>query len=491
MSRKNNRTSPLEMSPEEFRQQGYKMIDTLADYLENISNYPVTPGESPQQVRKLLQEIPFPEEGESVDDILSQSSELLIKHSLFNGHPRFWGFITSSAAPAGALADLLASSINPNVGGWWISPMATEIELQTIDWIARLLGFPTPCGGIMVSGGNMANIVPFYAARRKAGGEQLRSQGVATQKLVAYASRETHTWIEKAADLSGLGTDSIRWIDVDDSLRMDIHKLKEKLKEDKANGYTPFLIVGTGGSVSTGAIDPLHELRRICDEENIWFHVDGAYGAPAAILPTGNEDLKGLKYADSVAVDPHKWLYAPIEAGCVLVKDPKLLSDAFSFHPPYYPDADHSEEAPVMFFERGPQNTRGFRALKVWTGIRQAGRAGYIRMIGDDINLAKQLFESAKMHHDLEAFTQGLSITTFRYNPVDKNFNEEQLNRLNKALVDQLQQEGKVFLTHAVIKGTFVLRACIVNFRTNDEDITFLIEETLRVGRIMSDKVQE
>jgi glutamate/tyrosine decarboxylase-like PLP-dependent enzyme len=382
------------------------------------------------------------------------------------------------------LGDLLAAAINANGGAWQLSPMATEIERQTVRWIAELMGYPADCGGLLVSGGNMANFVGFLAARKAQAQWDIRSEGLRTAEagqLCVYTSKETHTWVEKAADLYGLGTNAIRWIPTDDRLRMDTAILRQQVAADREAGNLPFLVVGTAGSVSTGAIDPLPELAAFCREQELWFHVDGAYGGFAAMLPDASADLKGLAEADSVAVDPHKWLYAPLEAGCVLVRNPEHLRDAFSFHPPYYRIEGEQDDPPTNFHYYGPQNSRGFRALKVWLALQQAGMDGYVQMISDDIELARHLYQCVDAHPELQAFTQGLSITTFRYVPHGVE-NEPYLNELNTALVHRIQDGGEAFISNAVINGVFLLRACIVNFRTTMEDIEALPEIVTRIG---------
>src|SRR6185436_6101585 len=302
--------------------------------------------------------------------LLREAAGLLFDHSLFNGHPRFFGYITSSAAPIGMLADLLAAAVNANVGAWKLSPMATEIEAQVVRWLAEFIGYPSDCGGLLLSGGNVANLTCFLAARAAQAGWDVRKQGVASGPLLcAYASTETHTWIQKAADLAGLGTEAIRWIRVDRQQRVDVGALEVQYRRDIESGYRPFLAVGSAGTVSTGAVDPLPDLGAFCREHNLWFHVDGAYGAFAATVPGVPADFSGLRLADSVAVDPHKWLYAPLEAGCALVRNPAALRTAFSHHPPYY----HFDERAMNYVDYGPRNSRGFRALKVWLALRQVG----------------------------------------------------------------------------------------------------------------------
>jgi glutamate/tyrosine decarboxylase-like PLP-dependent enzyme len=267
---------------------------------------------------------------------------------------------------------------------------------------------------------------------------------------------------------------------------MDIAALEGMIAADRQAGHLPFLVDGTAGTVSTGAIDPLSAIADLCAEQALWFHVDGAYGAPAAALPEASADLKTISRADSIAVDPHKWLYAPLEAGCVLVREPQHLLDTFSFRPEYYHLPEYDGEEPIYYFEHGPQNSRGFRALKVWVGLRQAGRQGYERMIREDIALARELFDLVGTTADLEAMTHSLSITTFRYVPADVSRNEEgeaYLNRLNSELLERLQRDGDVFVSNAVIDGRVALRVCIVNFRTTRADITALPGIVLRAGR--------
>jgi aromatic-L-amino-acid decarboxylase len=478
------RRSTLAMSSAEFRTAGHELVDRAADFLDSLSARPVTSGETPTEIREALGAArTLPATGCDTPKLLDYAADLLFDHSLLNGHPRFWGYITSSAAPIGALAELLAAVVNPNVGAWPLSPMASEIEAQTVRWVAELLGYATDCGGLFVSGGNMANIVCFLAARQAKAGWDVRKQGVSQGVLRAYCSTETHTWMQKAADISGLGTDAIRWIPTDNEQRVSVSVLRKQIESDIESGEMPFLVVGTAGSVSTGAIDPLVELAAICREFNLWFHVDGAYGGFAAMLPEAPQELAGLHEADSIAVDPHKWLYAPLEAGCALVRDPDRLRDAFAYHPPYY----HFGIEAINYFDFGPQNSRGFRALKVWLMLQQIGRDGYVELLSQDIALAQELFQRVALYPELEAFSTSLSITTFRYRPTDLNSCDEKieiyLNKLNHDLLTRLQEGGEVYVSNAVIDGKFVLRACIVNFRTTLEDIHSLPEIVVRAGR--------
>jgi aromatic-L-amino-acid/L-tryptophan decarboxylase len=481
-----SRTAPLEMTEEQFRSLGHELIDRVASFLASIREREVTPAESPDKVRAALEATQsLPEDGKQAGDLLNCAGELLFDHSLFNGHPRFCGYITSSAAPIGMLAELLAAAVNANVGAWKLSPMATEMEAQTIRWLAQFIGYPTDCGGLLLSGGNMANLTCFLAARAAHAGWDVRKQGVAAgPPLRIYASTETHTWIQKAADLAGLGTEAIRWIGVDKRQRMDLAALEAQYRRDIEEGSQPFLLVGSAGTVSTGAVDPLPDLAAFCQERKLWFHVDGAYGAFATGIMTAPADLIGLSQADSVAVDPHKWLYAPLEAGCALVRNPAALRDAFSYHPPYY---SFGVEA-LNYFDLGPQNSRGFRALKVWLALQHAGAAAYREMIGDDILLARYLYDLAAEHPELEAITHNLSITTLRYVPLELRTSigseqtEAHLNRLNQLLLTQIENSGEAFCSNALVDGKYALRFCIVNFRTSTGDIEAMSHLVARLG---------
>jgi len=477
------------MPPEDFRRLGHQFVDWLADFLAGLADRRVTPGETPEQLRAALNPGPLPERGVSADMALEEAWALLNHHSLFTGHPRFLGYITGSPAPIGALAELLAATLNPNSGAWILSPMATEIEAQTVRWIAEFIGYPADCGGLLVSGGNMANFIGFLAARRAQAGWDFRAEGGASpaaRPLVSYVSQETHTWIQKAADLFGLGTNTIRWIPADAHQRMDLNALRRRVEADRSAGAQPFLVVGNAGTVSTGAIDPLREIAALCREYGLWFHVDGAYGAPAAAVPGAAAAFTGLAEADSVAVDPHKWLYVPLEAGCALVRHRRHLTETFDYTPAYY-RFDVGGETPLNFYALGPQNSRGFRALKVWLAFRLAGREGMAETIADDIRLARELYERIEHQPELEALTHNLSITTFRYMPPDMGAeggtNEDYRNKLNAALLDRLQKGGEVFLSNAMVGGKFGLRACVVNFRTSRADIAALPEIVTRLGR--------
>jgi glutamate/tyrosine decarboxylase-like PLP-dependent enzyme len=276
---------------------------------------------------------------------------------------------------------------------------------------------------------------------------------------------------------------------------MNVESLIKTINEDKRSGKKPFLVVANAGDVSTGVVDNLSEIAAICKAHNLWFHIDGAYGVPAAVVPKYKTLFEGIKDADSIALDPHKWLYAPLEAGCTLVKNQQHLIDTYSAHPVYYNFDSTVDEPTTNFYEYGFQNSRGFRALKVWMALQQIGKNGYIISINDDIELSQLLFALADKHPELEAVSQNLSITTLRYVPVDygggKKENVDYLNELNEKLLNQLQQQGEVFLSNAVIGNKYCLRACIVNFRTSENDIHEVIKIIVREGRKVSETVEK
>jgi len=374
--------------------------------------------------------------------------------------------------------------------------MATEIEKQTIKWLTEFIGLSDNFGGILVSEGNMANFTAFLAARTAKAPKSIKEEGLSnsSKKLIIYCSKTTHTWVEKAAILFRHGSKSIRWIATDDMHKMDNDLLEQEIKNDLEEGHQPFMVVGTAGDVSKGIVDNLEAIASLCKKYDLWFHIDGAYGIPAIVVPEMKRMFDGVKEADSIALDPHKWLYSPLEAGCTLVKNPKHLTDTFNSQPEYY-NFDKSDEGESQnYFEYGLQNSRGFRALKVWLALQQIGRSGYMKMISDDIELSKLLFELAEKHSELEAITQNLSITTLRYIPIVEEGNNETkqayLNTLNEALLDALQEGGEVFLSNAIINQKYCLRACIVNFRTSKKDIEEIVEIIVREGRNTHKRLQ-
>lgn len=483
------------LSSRQFQAIGHQVIDQLTRFLDTIENIPVTPAEDPEQVQQLLGAVNLPLEGSPPDPLFRNTINLLLDHSLYNGHPRFMGYITSSALPLGALADLIAATINQNAGAWQLSPMASEIEKQTIRWIAEFIGYDTSCGGILVSGGNMANFVGLLTARRSKGDKNIQESGLrsAHRQMVIYASEETHTWIQKAMDLFGFGTNAIRWVSTNERREMDVQVLQEAIIRDKKDGLHPFLVIGTAGSVSLGVVDPLDEISEICKAHDLWFHVDGAYGAPAAGLENAPGKLKALSHADSVALDPHKWFYSALEVGCVLVKDARNMLETFSHHPDYYEFGMEGRE--INYYEYGLQNSRGFRALKVWLSFQLLGKDGFIKFIEKDIRLSRLLVDKMSRYPAIIPYMNNLSITTFSYVPPPIQGKEEQhlddINDLNKKILQAVQKSGKAFISNAMVNGRYLLRTCLVNFRTKEADLDILLDLIVAFGTAFEKEMVE
>ena len=476
----------LDLPPDTVRALGHQLVDRLADYLEGLRSRPVYAAHSRDAMREKLGDGPLPETGTDPGALLDRTLELLTEHARHNAHPRFLGYIVSPGSPIGALGELLAATLNQNVAASFAAPMAAEIEMQCVRWLAELVGYPHDCDGLFVSGGSMANFVGLQAALNAALPDSYSAQGLQGAPLRCYASEVTHAWISKAVRMAGLGTQSISWVATTGSGEMDPDDLERKIEEDLRAGRKPFMVVGNAGTTMTGAIDPLPELADICARHKLWLHVDGAYGAVAGILRGRYRRLSALERADSVAIDAHKWLYAPVEAGCILLKDKTRLRKVFDEAPEYI-HGTFSEGEDAYFFKRGPQHSRQFRALKVWLALKQVGRQGYAQMIARDIELANALFERIRAQPELEAATVGLSITTFRYIPDDLSRDPDErnayLNALNEALLTAIQNSGTCYISKAKVDGRFLLRACFINYRTRYEDLDVIVETTVRLGR--------
>lgn len=475
------RDAALEMTADEFRVLGHALVDRVAATLAQLRDRPVLPATTPDDVRSIVGSThALPRSGSDAASLLDEAMHLLLDRSPITGHPRFHGYIASSPAPIGMLAELLAAALNANVSLWRTAPVASEIEAQTMRWLAELVGLPPGCGGLLTSGGNAANTIALLAARHAAG----------DGARAIYASRETHGWLAKAVRIAGLGDEAVRWIECDARQRLRVDALRARLDADRDAGVAPLMVVATAGTVSTGAVDPVRAMAALCRERGIWLHVDGAYGAPAACLlgeatlrarlGDAADDLAALAEADSLALDPHKWLYAPLEAGGLLLRDAQRLRALYSQRPPYYAAADDGDG--IDFHELGPQNSRGFRALKVWLILRMAGRDGIAAMIGEDIALAQRLHAAVRATPRLEAGPRGLSIATLRYRPEGWRGSDAELDALNRALLDALQRDGRAFLSPAVVDGRCWLRACVANFRTEAHDMDALPGLVVELG---------
>jgi aromatic-L-amino-acid/L-tryptophan decarboxylase len=484
----------MRLSEEEFKRLGYQAVDIAANYLAELPKGPVFQRMNEDQ-REAVMNIPMPVAPLSGDEILRLVDRQILPHPMGNGHPRFFGWVNSPPDMMAVVTEILAAAMNPSCAGG--DHAAIYLEHAAVRWLMQLLGFPIEgSAGLLVSGGSAASLTGLTAARHRTLhqlGIDVRKQGVRGShvKLRLYASTQVHSCIQKAVELLGLGSDCIHWVGVDEDFRLSLDRLRDAIREDRQQGWHPFCIVANAGSVHTGAIDPLNDLASMASESGLWLHVDGAYGA-AGILDPGSEALfAGMERADSIALDPHKWLSVPVECGCVLVRDGLLLRDAFSLVPPYIRTEPGKGIGNLPWFsEYGFQQTRGFRALKLWVTLAHAGRSALQQQIARQIALARYLERRIEATPDLELRSKGkLSIVCFRYRPRKLDGNEEALDRLNKELMERLQAEGIVFLTNTILAGRFVLRACILHYGTTEEDIDTMLRALQEVSlRIMTSK---
>ncbi len=491
----------LSWPTEKARDLGARALSLWGDFLEKLPSLPVSRSWKGRDLAREL-ELRIPDAPASLDDVMGTLKKLLFETSMYPGHPRFMAYVTGPGTIPGAIADLIAATLNANVGGYRLAPAATEMEQFLTRWFAQeLFGLPTGAGGIMVSGGAMANFVALKAARDKTMGYHVREQGVAApladpsaaegtdtiDHVAWYASAEVHAVVDRAADMLGLGSAIVRKIETDATGRMDIMKLRAAILQDLASGIRPVLAVGTAGTVATGAVDPLDEIADTCKLHNMWFHVDGAYGALAVLSPELRPLFRGIERADSIAFDPHKWLYTPHSGGCVVVRDLQRLADSFAVHATYVKDDKERTGNGIDQAMLGPQFSRGFQALKVYLSLLAHGKDAYACRIAQDCALARWLGHVVDAHPELEQGGEpGLSICCFRYVPVGTEHltdREAYLDRLNEQIMNELQAGGRAFCSNAVLGGRFMLRACIVNYRTEAEDVEALATAVVDLGR--------
>jgi aromatic-L-amino-acid decarboxylase len=478
----------LDWEPERARAFAERAVELWTELLRRLPDLPVAPLAGETEVREAMA-IPVPDEPMAEDDLLAYLRDLTFRWSMYPGHPRFLAYISGAGTAPGVAADLLAAGLNQNVGGWRLAPAATEIELHLTRWFAQELGLPAGAGGLMVSGGAMANFVALKVARDRQAGLGVRQHGVAPGGPFAmYASEEVHVVMDRAADMLGLGMDAVRKIAVDDGLRMRMDALQEAVARDRAAGVRPLAVVATAGTVATGAIDPLGEIADLCDREGLWLHVDGAYGAPAVLADDLRPLFAGIERAHSIAFDPHKWMYTPHSGGCVVVRDLFWLVDSFGAAPSYvYEDKERARHG-LDLGMFGPQFSRGFQSLKVWLSLLAHGRRAYGERISHDAALARYLGDLVEAREDFElACPVGLSITCFRYVPADLPAEpaaerETYLDELNRRIMTEIQLDGRVFYSNAVLDGRFVLRSCLVNFRTEAVDMDAVVDVTAEIG---------
>jgi glutamate/tyrosine decarboxylase-like PLP-dependent enzyme len=475
--------SSFDLPPDEVRRLGRLAADAVAEHREKLESRPVF-GKVGRDAS--LFEEPLPRDPQPFDEVLAFVREHVLPFPFGNSHPRFFGFINATADPVGITADYLAAAMNPNC--WGGDHAAVHVENEVMRWIAEIVGYPADAEGILVSGGSMANFTALAAARRAMTPGNVREEGLAGEgrpRLVVYASDQVHHCVDKAVDLLGIGTRNLRKIPTDERFRVRTDLLERTIAEDRKSGLLPAVVVGNAGTVNTGAIDPLDEIADICRRESLWFHADGAYGAMARLSPALAPLFSGMERADSIAADPHKWLYVPYEAGAALLREPGRLAAAFRKFPEYLAtDPESPFPGPVWFAERGVELSRGFKALKVWMGMKTHGSRAYARSIENDVALARFLAEEVDRRPEFERLAeQVLSIVNFRYRPTDRPLPDEEIDRLNRRIVNRLVGEGSFLLAPTILKGRTAMRVCIVNFRTTEDDLTLLLDEAARVGR--------
>lgn len=497
MAPQDERFVDLDMMPSEFRRLGYRVVDMMADYFEGIRDRAVFPPHTSAEVEAAFEE-ELPLQGQPADAILDEWQELVLPHTTHLGSPRYFGYVNGSGTMIGVLAEALAASVNMNPGGWKPAPAATEIERRTIRWIAEAIGYSTDCGGLFTSGGTMANYTGIMTALRNLAPYDTTQHGLqqpdSTRFKVYMSDHEGHVSIERVADLMNLGRESVRLIPSRGDFTMDPAQLEIALDEDLAAGEFPLCVVAQVGSINVGAIDPLNRIADICQARGVWLHADGACGAVGAMLPELKQAYAGLERADSVTLDPHKWLYIPYECGCILVRDSEKLRRAFSMSAPYLRGTLPTEYTGMDYFEYGPQMSRGFKALKVWMTLKHYGLEGYRTLLRQNISCAHYLDQLVRSSQDFEALHEpSLYIYSFRYAPPDmlpdseaavevRESAEMELDNLNQAIADEIQLSGDAFIMTSKVHDRIVLRMSICSHRTELEDIRRVFESLRDLG---------
>lgn len=459
---------------DEISSQAAKLV---AEYFAHIAERPVMAPNHAGKTKSLVN-VELPVEGRPLAQLLDECRTVM-DLSRHNGHPRFFGYVASPSTPIGAYADLIASALNANITCWRSGPAGTEIEQLVVRWLGSLIGYDDDAKGLLTSGGSMANMIALLIASRRFNGAETSRKGLwnAGPPMTIYASEEVHMSIPKAADVLGFGRDNVRMIACDGEHRMRVADLVSHLEADRSRGLRPVCVVGSAGTVNTGAIDPLDEIAEVARDNNIWFHVDGAYGAPGAMDEKKKGLFVGLERADSVSLDPHKWLYVPVDAGCLLFRDAAAAA-VFTEDAAYIQTHGLADDAAFAYWDYSVELSRRFRALKVWLTLGYYGARSISEAVSKDIALAAYLGELVSNADDFELLAPvELSICCFRYVP--KNTHERDLNQLNEQIMSVVQKGGRAYLSNATVNGKFALRACITNFRTTKADI----EETLEAVR--------
>jgi glutamate/tyrosine decarboxylase-like PLP-dependent enzyme len=456
----------LSLSKEEMLEYGYKVVDSIVDHFDSQSSKkPVSKATRLEMDSLFLENAP--EHATDPHKVLDFVVEKVLKESNIISHPKSYSFVPGPSNYISALADTLATGFNIFSGGWAASPAAAELEIVTINWLLKLFKFPTKQGGgIFTSGGSMANLTALVTARRQKCGDVF-------SKAIIYISDQTHSSNIKAIRTIGFRKDQVRIIPTDLEYRISIHKLKNVIAKDRLEGNLPFCIIATAGTTNTGTVDPLDEIARVCKKENLWFHIDAAYGG-AAILAS-NPDitslLKGIQKADSLTVDPHKWFFQPYEMGCLLVRNHKWLSNTFTEKPEYLRDIE-GNTSEINFYDHGIQLTRRFRALKFYMSIKTFGLNAFREAITYSIELAEKTEEFIRKSSNWEVVSPAtLAVINFRFNPIHQSFSEKKLDQINQEISQQVIASKEALLVTTILQKKVVLRMCLINPRTTFNDV--------------------
>ncbi len=473
----NDLNAPLTLSKEEMQQYGYKIVDLLVSHFDNLGNQKLNSFSDRKQMDALLHE-PIPNDASPPNDVLNHVIENVLSNVDLPTHPKFYSFVPSPSNYISVMADTIASGFNVFSGGWSASPAAAELEIVTIHWLLEMFDFPIKeGGGILTSGGSMANLTALTTARRlKCGGDY--------SKAIIYLSDQAHSSNIKAIRILGFKKRQVRIIPTDMEFKMSLNKLKNAIAKDKLEGYQPFCIIASAGTTNTGTVDPLEEIATICKKENLWMHVDGAYGGAAILSEKGSQYLKGIEKADSLTVDPHKWFFQPYEIGCLLVKDHKWLSKTFSEKPVYLRDIE-GNESEINFYDHGIQLTRRFRALKFYMSIKTFGLNAFKEAIQYSISLTENLENVFRESPKWEVISPAtLAVINFRYNPISYNLSEETIDKLNQYISKQITNSSNAVLVTTILLDQVVLRMCLINPRTTMNDL----QETINLCENYADE---
>jgi len=458
---------------------GQQMLDEMMHYLQNISSKPVWKKIPEEIIEKFDQ--PLPVEPQELAEVYEEFKETILPFSLGNTHPRFWSWVIGTGTVQGMLAEMLAAGMNSNVGIGDQAP--TYVDQQVVTWCKQMMGFPAESSGVLVNGASAANLNALIVARNSMS-QYIRIRGtqIYNGKLVMYASSETHSSIQKAAEVIGIGSENVRKVRVNEQYEMDVQHLDEMIRNDKALGNNPFCVVANVGTVNTGAIDPLQEIFMVCIKYNLWFHIDGAFGALAKLLPEFGQRLTGLELADSIAFDLHKWMYIPYEAGVVLVKNANKHRQAFAVNPDYILHHDRGIAAgPEAISNFGIDLSRGFKALKIWMALKEHGIKKFRRLIRQNIRQAQYLGQLIRQESSLELMAPvSLNVVCFRYNP--GMLMKGELSELNKEILMRLHEAGLVAPSYTKLNQEYCLRVAIVNHRSRMKDFDILVKEVKKIG---------